>query len=141
MSKKSDDAASAASIEDAFCEWRGKHRKDLSCQLLFYHVQCTPDNFIHIILFIFSQPSPVRVTRELDRISLFHVSTTSICSSNSEVLRRCSEGGRKPGINNSQNSIKKGFCIAWKETPLVYTYLACSSTEFCFLTELKKPAT
>ena len=36
---------------------RGKHRKDLSCQLLFYHVQCTPDNFIHIIIFILSQAS------------------------------------------------------------------------------------
>ena len=57
MSKRSDGAASAASIEDAFCEWRSKHRKDLSCQLLFYHVQCTPDNFIHIIIFILSQAS------------------------------------------------------------------------------------
>ena len=57
MSKRSDGAASAASIEDAFCEWRVKHRKNLSCQLLFYHVQCTPDNFIHIIIFILSQAS------------------------------------------------------------------------------------
>ena len=57
MSKRSDGEASAASIEDAFCEWRVKHRKNLSCQLLFYHVQCTPDNFIHIIIFILSQAS------------------------------------------------------------------------------------
>ena len=29
MSKKSDDVASAASIEDAFCEWRGKLFRNL----------------------------------------------------------------------------------------------------------------
>ncbi len=45
------------SVHSIVLQWRVKHRKDLSCQLLFYHVQCTPDNFIHIIIFILSQAS------------------------------------------------------------------------------------
>ena len=34
MSKKSDDVASAASIEDAFCEWRGELFSLVSCNFM-----------------------------------------------------------------------------------------------------------